>query len=192
MPLTGILAGVYAASIALFQKLFTAITGEKSDAAIVLTTLILAAIFTPIKNALQSFVDKRFKESADPTKELMALDKQVQSVVEVMDTGQITQRLLDKSVLAFDASGGAIYLWQDGELRLAHASEGWDSSAALNVPLESNGERLGVLQLGARRQIGREYTSQDRATLQQTADRVAQAISLQRNGRIGSSVSPGE
>ncbi len=47
--LTAILAGLYSASISLFQKVFIALTGEKSDAAIVLTTLILASTFTPIK-----------------------------------------------------------------------------------------------------------------------------------------------
>src|SRR5205085_7545154 len=58
IPLTGILTGLYSASIALLQKLFVATSGEKSDAAIVITTLILTSSFTPIKNGLQSFVDK--------------------------------------------------------------------------------------------------------------------------------------
>ena len=69
VPLTGILAGLYSASIALFQRLFQATTGEKSDAAIVLTTLILASSFTPIKNSLQTVVDRRFKEAPDPDRE---------------------------------------------------------------------------------------------------------------------------
>ena len=61
IPLTGILGGLYAAGVALFQRIFVAVTGDKSDAAIVLATLVLASLFTPIKNALQTFVDKRFK-----------------------------------------------------------------------------------------------------------------------------------
>jgi hypothetical protein len=61
LPLTGILGGLYAAGVALFQRIFVAVTGDKSDAAIVLATLVLASLFTPIKNSLQNFVDKRFK-----------------------------------------------------------------------------------------------------------------------------------
>ena len=61
IPLTAILSGLYAAGVALFQKLFVAVTGDRSDAAVVITTLVLASLFTPIKNALQAFVDRRFK-----------------------------------------------------------------------------------------------------------------------------------
>jgi hypothetical protein len=79
VPLTAILAGLYAASVALFQRLFTAITGQTSDAAIVLTTLILAAVFTPARKVLENAVEQRFKPS-QPAKEaatapaLVALD----------------------------------------------------------------------------------------------------------------------
>jgi len=59
--LTAILAGVYTASITLTTRVFSAITGERSDAAIVLTTLIVVSLFTPLKSRLQSAVDKRMK-----------------------------------------------------------------------------------------------------------------------------------
>jgi hypothetical protein len=59
--LSAILAGVYAASITLSQRIFMALTGDRSDAAIVLTTLILAATFTPMKTRLQTIVDRRVK-----------------------------------------------------------------------------------------------------------------------------------
>jgi hypothetical protein len=54
--LTAILAGTYAASIKFFQVLFIAVTGEASDAAIVLTTLVLYASFTPVKSRLDEMV----------------------------------------------------------------------------------------------------------------------------------------
>ena len=52
--LVAILAGLYAASIRLFTALFTALTGESSDASLVITTLILATTFTPIKARLET------------------------------------------------------------------------------------------------------------------------------------------
>lgn len=57
--LTAILAGLYAASITLFERAFTSMTGG-SDAAIVLTTLLLATSFTPVKLRLEHFVERRF------------------------------------------------------------------------------------------------------------------------------------
>jgi hypothetical protein len=54
--LTAILAGLYAASLKVFQVLFTAATGESSDAALVLTTLVLVATFTPVKTRLDAMV----------------------------------------------------------------------------------------------------------------------------------------
>jgi hypothetical protein len=59
--LTAILAGLYAASIRLFNSVFTAITGENSDLALVLTTLLLATTFTPIKGRLERIVEARLK-----------------------------------------------------------------------------------------------------------------------------------
>jgi hypothetical protein len=61
IPLTGILGGLYAAGVALFQRLFMTVTGDKSDAAVVITTLVLAGMFTPVRNGIQNFVDRRFK-----------------------------------------------------------------------------------------------------------------------------------
>jgi hypothetical protein len=61
VPLVGITAGLYAGSVALLQRIFTAVTGDTSDAAAVICALALAAVFTPIRNAIQSAVDRRFK-----------------------------------------------------------------------------------------------------------------------------------
>ena len=59
--LTAILAGLYAASIRLFTAAFVGITGESSDSALVLTTLVLATSFTPIKQRLEGVADRRFR-----------------------------------------------------------------------------------------------------------------------------------
>jgi hypothetical protein len=61
--LTAVLAGVVSVSITVLQKVFQAFTGEKSDVAVVLTSLILVSIFTPVKTRLQAFLDRTFKES---------------------------------------------------------------------------------------------------------------------------------
>lgn len=60
VPLMAILGGLYSAGIALFQRLFVAITGETSDLAIVLSVLLVATIFTPLRHGLESFATRRF------------------------------------------------------------------------------------------------------------------------------------
>jgi hypothetical protein len=64
--LTAILAGLYTAGIRLFNALFVEVTGESSDAALVLTTLVLATTFTPIKAWLEGKVASRKGIIADP------------------------------------------------------------------------------------------------------------------------------
>jgi hypothetical protein len=178
IPLTGILTGAYAASITLFQRLFVAFTGDTSDGAIVISTLILASMFTPAKNTLQSVVDARFKEAPDPTRKLKAFGNHVHSVVEVMDPKLVTSKMLDEVVSAFGAQGGGVYLGGDGYMRLEHTSEDWDGEATLTVPLKHNGKRLGLLALGPRAS-GVDYTKKDREALQETAGAVAELLSLQ-------------
>jgi hypothetical protein len=64
VTLTGVLAGMYTAAVALFQRVIVATTGQSSDIAIVLTLFILATVFTPIKNTLQSTADRYLKPVA--------------------------------------------------------------------------------------------------------------------------------
>lgn len=68
--LTAILAGLYSASLRLFNAIFVTATGENSEIALVLTTLVLATTFTPIKSRLEKLAERRFKtvvpESALP------------------------------------------------------------------------------------------------------------------------------
>jgi hypothetical protein len=61
VTLTGILAGLYTAAVALFQRTIVAVTGQSSDVAIVLTLFVLATVFTPIKNTLQGTADRYLK-----------------------------------------------------------------------------------------------------------------------------------
>ncbi len=66
VPLTAFLAGLYTASVSLFQRIFVAVTGDKSDAAIVFATLILATAFTPVRKWLEGIVERRFPADHDP------------------------------------------------------------------------------------------------------------------------------
>lgn len=50
---------VYFGSVVVFQRLLTPLTGE-STAAVVLSTLLIAALFLPLRRRVQDIIDRRF------------------------------------------------------------------------------------------------------------------------------------
>jgi hypothetical protein len=192
VPLTAILAGLYSASISLSQRIFMAVTGEKSDAAVVITTLILASAFTPVKSGLQGLVDKLFKEVPDSTKGIKTLAAHIESDLAVLDKVKVTRRLLQETVKSFRASGGALYLANghlkdERDLRPVHTYGEWNEGHTpvwLDLPLErKDGTVIGLLRLGPRldedhdaRRGGEPYTDKEKTTLKEVSVKLADAI----------------
>jgi hypothetical protein len=58
--LTATLVGLYFGGIVLLQRLFVVFTGEKSTLAVVASTLVIAALFQPLRRSIQTFIDRRF------------------------------------------------------------------------------------------------------------------------------------
>jgi hypothetical protein len=58
--MTGLLALIYFGSVVFLQSIFTTITGQQSGAAVVVSTLAIAALFFPLRNRVQDFIDRRF------------------------------------------------------------------------------------------------------------------------------------
>src|SRR5688572_27360049 len=71
--LTVMLVALYLGGIVLLQRGFVAFTGQRSTLAVVASTLIIAALFTPLKRRIQGFIDRSFyRKKYDAKKTLEA------------------------------------------------------------------------------------------------------------------------
>jgi hypothetical protein len=94
--LTAILAGMYFGLVIGAQQLTHRLTGQQAGqqpVVIVLTTLLIAALFTPLRARLQRWIDRRFDRSHyDAAKTLAAFSQTLRSEV---DLRQLNEQLLD-------------------------------------------------------------------------------------------------
>jgi hypothetical protein len=127
------------------------VTGEQSQAVAIFTTIVLTTTFSPIKNALQSYVDRNFKEAPGNLKELKELDKQVTQVVEALDHKSVAQRVVETVVKVYNAKGAALYFHENEVMYLAYATPTWTWAEGEVSILLSEGDVIhGRLLLGQR------------------------------------------
>lgn len=174
VPLTGILAGLYAASIALLQKLFIAATGKPSDGAVILSTLVLATTFTPIKNALQIRVDRSFRDSQDDERRLQKFVDEVAGALAKPDPPRTMRGFLALAIEVSGATGGrALVSTRNGEREVGERGSAVGETA-LTIPVAVAGRHVGRVELAGRRD-GRAYRDYDTNLLLGAGERVASA-----------------
>lgn len=173
--LTAVLAGLFTAVVGLSQRLFVAATGQKSDSAVVLTTLIVVAIATPLKDRIQKWADRVFRQL--PSITLLDFGDEVKTFVQFNDISLLSQRLLDECARSLDAECGAVVRTAGGEPEVTHTFGEWRGAAQVSVPLTYKGKQYGLLMLGPRR-ANRPYKQRDVASLADVASSVAHAMQL--------------
>jgi hypothetical protein len=76
--LTAMLVALYFGGIVLLQDVFVVLTGQKSTLAVVASTLVIAALFNPLRRRIQSFIDRRFyRRKYDARKTLEAFSEKL-------------------------------------------------------------------------------------------------------------------
>lgn len=88
-----LLAAVYFASVVLLQEAFAAVTGEHAEVTTVLSTLAIAALFVPLRNRVQSTIDRRFNRQKYDAQ--LVLTKFAQNMRDETDLDKLTAELLN-------------------------------------------------------------------------------------------------
>lgn len=90
--LTGMLALIYFGAVVLTQRVLRVATGETPDIAIVISTLLIAALFNPLRHRIQQTIDRRFyRRKYDAERTLARFN---QTLRDEVDVGTLQKQLI--------------------------------------------------------------------------------------------------
>jgi hypothetical protein len=91
--LTATLVALYFGAIVVLQRVFVLLTGQQSTLAVVASTLLIAALFTPLRRRIQSFIDRRFyRKKYDARKTLEAFSARLRDKTDLQAlNGELTR-----------------------------------------------------------------------------------------------------
>ena len=169
--LTAILAGVFTAGVGLGQRLFVTFTGQSSDAAIVLATLVIATLYAPLRKRIETVIDKRFKYES---RRFGPYGERVKAVLAVIDPGRAAEQLAKEAVSELGATGAAVVGSSGAVLGSAGTWPLGDGMSATRIALGDAGPLRAIL-VGPGRG-GRDHAATDLAALEEVGRLTAEAV----------------
>jgi MFS family permease len=104
-PLTAMLALVYVGSVVGLQGALRVLTGQESTLAVVASTLVIAALFSPLRRRVQAFVDRRFyRRKYDAAKILAAFSARLREETRLDALGEDLIGVVTRTVQPAHAS----------------------------------------------------------------------------------------
>ena len=97
--LTGLLALVYFGSVVVLQTLTENLIGEQSPLVIVLSTLMIAALFNPLRERVQAFIDRRFfRNKYDAEQALAKFSESARDEVDMENLSMVLLGVIDETM----------------------------------------------------------------------------------------------
>jgi signal transduction histidine kinase/CheY-like chemotaxis protein/HPt (histidine-containing phosphotransfer) domain-containing protein len=136
--LTSALIALYVVTATIFQKVIQSVTGQKSDLAIIASTLTIALVFQPMRNRLQSVIDQGFYRRSSSFREAFA--EFAHEVRTIIDLRELLRLLVDRVADVLDVTHAAVFLSSPGArgdgaaFALGYARD-WPDDAEPGLPL---------------------------------------------------------
>jgi hypothetical protein len=108
--LTGLLAFVYFGLVITLQNIYASFSNQQSPIIIVISTLVIAALFNPLRRRVQDFIDRRFyrrKYNAEK-----ALEKFAATARDEVDIGSLTTALITVVEETIQPEKISLWLWE--------------------------------------------------------------------------------
>jgi GAF domain-containing protein len=140
------LGAFFVAEIIVLQSIFTAIFGQQSEIALIISTLILAVLFGPTRHRMQAMVDRRFyREKVDFQEAFTEFAREIRTII---DLPTLSRTLVQRVTSLLHITYGALFLrHQDGTFRLDDSQKPEDLCELMEVPDLGRVERVSTLSL---------------------------------------------
>jgi hypothetical protein len=172
---TALLAGLYTASIGLMQRIFILLTGERSDAAVVLTTLLVAAAFAPLRDRVEAFVKRNFGADVPGTRGLDVFTQEIEDHLRLSDREGLLSRLLDETVGSLGAVSGALEIAGAGPRAPMRTVGNWNGNTHLAAEVRDGDRVIARILLGPRAN-GAEYDAARQVRFTRAVEVVGKAL----------------